>query len=61
MNVVLALVVFSIFYFIIGIPTPTGQIKVLGVMEESPAQTAGLQAEDIVVSIDGIPVKILSP
>lgn len=57
MNVVLALVVFSIFYFIIGIPTPTGQIKVLGVMEESPAQTAGLQAEDIVVSIDGIPVK----
>ncbi|MGI5826287.1 MAG: M50 family metallopeptidase [Patescibacteria group bacterium] len=57
MNVILALAIFSIFYYIVGIPTPTGQIKVLGIMEESPAQAAGLQAEDTIVSIDSIPVK----
>jgi regulator of sigma E protease len=57
MNVILALAVFSIFYYIVGIPTPTGQIKVLGVMDQSPAQAAGLQAEDKVVSIDGTAVK----
>ena len=57
MNVVLALVIFSVFYYIVGIPTPTGQVKILGVMNESPAQAAGLQVEDIIVGIDEVLIK----
>lgn len=52
MNVLLAVVAFSILYFIYGIPTKTGEIKVVAVAEDSPASEIGLKAEDKIISVD---------
>ncbi|RJR24800.1 RIP metalloprotease RseP [Candidatus Microgenomates bacterium] len=53
MNVLLAIVVFSILYFIYGIPTKTGEIKILAVSSGSPASEIGLMPEDKIISVDG--------
>lgn len=58
MNFLLALLVFSITYWVMGIPTKTGQIKILGVAKDSPAALAGLKDGDQVVSLDGRKVEI---
>ncbi|HZP95790.1 MAG TPA: M50 family metallopeptidase [Candidatus Limnocylindria bacterium] len=52
MNVVLALVVLTI-AFASGTTAPTGDVRVDQVAASSPAERAGVQANDIVVSIDG--------
>lgn len=52
MNVLLAVVVFSVLYFIYGIPTKTGEIQIVAVSENSPASEIGLKAEDKIVSVD---------
>lgn len=51
MNFLLAIVVFSITYFIIGIPTKTGEVKITYVAKDSPAETAGLRINDVVVRL----------
>ncbi len=51
-NFLLAVVVFTIIYSDLGIPTQTGQVTVLGVAPESPAARAGLKEKDVVVSVD---------
>jgi len=53
MNLLLAVVVFFIiFFFLIGVPvTNSGMIG--QVIDEMPAQSAGLQAGDVIISIDG--------
>jgi len=53
MNVVLAIVSFSILYFVLGIPTKTGKIKIVGITKDSPAQFAGLKEEDQIIGVDG--------
>ncbi|MBU2577993.1 RIP metalloprotease RseP [Patescibacteria group bacterium] len=52
MNVLLAVVVFSVLYFIYGIPTKTGEIQIVAVSENSPASEIGLKAKDKIVSVD---------
>ena len=58
MNLLLAIVSFSILYFVLGIPTKTGKIKIVGVTKDSPAQFAELKEGDEIVGIDG--QKVLS-
>lgn len=53
MNLLLAIVSFSILYFVLGIPTKTGKIKILGITKDSPAQFAGLKEEDQIIGVDG--------
>jgi regulator of sigma E protease len=53
MNLLLAVVAFSILYFIYGIPTKTGEVKVVAVSESSPASEIGLKDEDKIISVDG--------
>lgn len=55
MNVVLAIVIFSIYYSINGIPyeAPMGHVQIVGVREDSPAAKAGIVANDVVVTVDG--------
>ena len=53
MNLVLAVVCFSILYFIWGIPTKTGRVMVEAVTENSPAQLAEIKPYDYIISIDG--------
>lgn len=56
MNLVLAIIVFFIiFFFIVGIPdTETARIGYI--IEGSPAETAGLEAGDLITSIDGVSI-----
>lgn len=56
MNLLLAIVSFSILYFVLGIPTKTGKIKILGITKDSPAESAGLKENDEIVSVDGTKV-----
>ncbi len=51
-NVLLTIFVFTVSVFVTGIPEPVGPI-VGRVMENMPAQAAGLQPGDRIISIDG--------
>ncbi len=57
MNLLLAIAVFFvIFFFFVGVPdTTTATIGY--VIEESPAEAAGLQTGDLILQIDGVPVQ----
>lgn len=55
-NFILAIVCFSIVYSFIGIPTKTDQVKIVGLVENSPAAQAGFLEGDIVLSANEIEV-----
>jgi len=52
MNFLLAIVVFSVTYFVSGIPVKTGKVMVVGVSEDSPAALANLKVDDQVLAVD---------
>lgn len=54
MNLVLAVAVFSMVYAILGVPTDTDKVKVIGVAENSPAKEAGLMEGDWIKSVNGV-------
>jgi len=56
-NFLLAVLAFSIVYSIMGIPTKTKKVMIIGVTPASPAQKAGLHEEDLVLSVDSQEVK----
>jgi len=53
MNLVLAVVVFSAVYAIVGVPVETDKVMVVGVSENSPAEAAGIKENDIIYSVNG--------
>ena len=53
MNLVLALVAFSVFYTFAGVPRDLGYVKVDGVADGSPAQSAGFMPGDKITSTNG--------
>jgi len=53
MNLILAIVCFSILYFVWGIPTKTGKVVVEAVAENSPAQAAEIKPNDWIVAVNG--------
>src|SRR5689334_24781727 len=61
MNFLLAVAAFAM-VFVVGIPgiTPDSPVTVDEVADASPAQAAGLQASDIIVSVDNQPVTVQS-
>lgn len=58
-NFLLAIVCFSFVYSIVGIPTPTNQVKIVGVAQDSPAEKAALKEEDIILAVDDQPLRDL--
>jgi len=56
MNFFLAVVIFVLLFATVGVPTPTGNQYISNVIEGTPAATAGLQADDVLISLDGQPV-----
>lgn len=53
MNLVLAVLIFTIVYSIIGLPKETERVRVIGLAKNSPAIEAGLEEEDWIKFIDG--------
>ncbi len=51
MNFILAIGLFCLVYSVLGIPEQTKQVRVLTVMEESPADRAGLKEGDVIVAV----------
>ncbi|TSC53523.1 MAG: Uncharacterized protein LiPW31_353 [Microgenomates group bacterium LiPW_31] len=52
-NFLLAIVVFSLVYSFSGIPTKTDKVIIIGIAPGSPAEKAGLKAEDVVLFVSG--------
>lgn len=59
-NFILAIVCFAIVYSVSGIPTKTSQIKIIGVASDSPAITAGLKEDDVILTIDQVSIMTLA-
>jgi regulator of sigma E protease len=57
MNVVLAVVIFTIVYSIVGMPVETDKVKIVGVSKNSPAEMAGLKDGDTVLKVNEVEVK----
>ncbi len=57
MNLVLAIMVFSIVYSIVGVPKETEKVKILEIADKSPAQAIGLQIDDWIKEINGESIK----
>lgn len=53
MNFLLAVASFATSYSILGIPRKVDRVLVVGVVEGSPAQEAGLALEDVLLGVDG--------
>jgi len=60
MNLVTAIVVFSILVAYEGVPVP-GSVKIDSVSDNSPAQQAGIQSGDVLLSINGEKVTEIQP
>jgi regulator of sigma E protease len=59
MNLVLALALFITIYGIIGSLPDRNRVQLVGIVQNSPAEAAGLQSGDILVSVNGIPIHSL--
>src|ERR671933_718181 len=59
MNFLLAVAAFSMVY-IVGVPgvPPDGPVQIAEVAPDSPAQAAGIQAGDVIVSVNGQPANV---
>ena len=55
MNLLLGVVVFSLLFFNLGVPDYS-QVQISAVLPDSPAARAGIQVNDIVVSVNGIAI-----
>lgn len=52
MNLVLAIVIFSLVYAILGVPQETDRVKIVGIAQNSPAEIAGLKEDDQIYKVD---------
>lgn len=57
MNVFLAIFVFWVIYMGLGIPTKTDKVMIVGLVENAPADQAGLVVDDVVVAVEGEEIK----
>ncbi len=56
MNVVLAVLVFTVVYAILGVPQKTDRVKIIGVAAESPAEEVGLEEGNWIKEVAGEPI-----
>ncbi len=57
MNLVLAIVIFSVVYTILGVPKETDQVKVIGIAKDSPAEKVGLKENDVILKVGDKEIK----
>ncbi|MEN8143082.1 MAG: RIP metalloprotease RseP [Thermodesulfobacteriota bacterium] len=52
-NLLFAIFIFFMIFAVAGVPSPVDNTVISGVAKDSPAQRAGLQADDVIKSING--------
>jgi regulator of sigma E protease len=57
MNLVLAIVIFSVVYAILGVPKETNKVMINGVVKNSPAEKAGLKEYDVILKVESKEIK----
>lgn len=57
MNLVLAIVIFSVVYTILGVPKETDKVKIIGVAKDSPAEKVGLKENDVILRVQDKEIK----
>lgn len=57
MNLVLAIVIFSVVYSILGVPVETDRVSIVSISKNSPAEQIGLKEKDIITGINGKQIK----
>jgi regulator of sigma E protease len=57
MNLILAVIIFSTVYAILGIPVETDRVSIIGVADKSPAQEAGILMDDVVKRVNDREIK----
>lgn len=57
MNLVLAIVIFSVVYTILGVPIERDRVSIVSVSKDSPAEKIGLQEKDIIVGVNQKEIK----
>jgi regulator of sigma E protease len=57
MNLVLAIVIFSVVYTILGVPKETDKVKIIGISKDSPAEMVGLKEDDVVLKVNDKEIK----
>jgi len=51
MNLVLAVMIFSVVYAILGVPKETNKVTIIGISKDSPAEKAGLKEDDVILKV----------
>ncbi|MDD4135836.1 MAG: M50 family metallopeptidase [Candidatus Shapirobacteria bacterium] len=51
MNLVLAIVIFSVVYAILGVPKETNKVTIIGISKDSPAEEVGLKEDDVILKV----------
>ncbi|HID30221.1 MAG TPA: PDZ domain-containing protein, partial [Desulfobacterales bacterium] len=59
MNLILAIALFSLLFYALGMPILTGKIVVSAVSPDAPAARAGIEVGDILLEVGGTPIKKL--
>ncbi len=57
MNLVLAVVIFSVVYTVLGVPVETDRVTIIGISKNSPAEKVGLKENDVVLRVNNKEVK----
>lgn len=57
MNLTLAVIIFATVYTILGVPTETDRVSIIGIAEKSPAAEAGIKIDDVITRIGDKEIK----
>jgi len=57
MNLVLAIVIFSVVYTILGTPVETDRVSIVAVSKDSPAEKVDLKEKDVILSVNSRQIK----
>lgn len=57
MNLVLAVMIFSVVYTVLGVPKEVDRVTIIGISKDSPAEKAGIKEDDIVYKVNETEIK----
>lgn len=57
MNLVLAIIIFSTVYSVLGVPKETERVTIIGIAKDSPAEKVGLMENDVILKVQDKEIK----